>query len=273
MPGFDPYHITNKLDDAILDVIVTRLEVRGRHPRFVGMLRDYLDCMEIENAGMVLDMGCGTGVAARAIAARKGFSGAILGIDLSPYLIEAAKRLAVEDGLGDQIKFQEGETHSLNLETEVFDAVVAHTLLSHVGNPLAVLSEAKRVVKPGGLVGVFDGDYASVTFEQEDQEKAKADEEKIISAVITQPRVMRQLPRLAKSVGLELVKSFPYVLAEVGQADFWVSAIESFRKLIPKSGAMTEQEAETWADMILKTSEDGTFFGASNYYGYVLQRP
>ncbi len=84
---------------------------------------------------------------------------------------------------------------------------------------------------------------------------------------------MRQLPRLAKSVGLELVKSFPYVLAEVGQADFWVSAIESFRKLIPKSGAMTEQEAETWADMILKTSEDGTFFGASNYYGYVLRRP
>jgi hypothetical protein len=84
---------------------------------------------------------------------------------------------------------------------------------------------------------------------------------------------MRQLPRLAKSVGLELVKSFPYVLAEVGQADFWVPAIESFRKLIPKSGAMTEQEAETWADMILKTSEDGTFFGASNYYGYVLQRP
>lgn len=149
---------------------------------------------------------------------------------------------------------------------------MAHTLLSHVGDPGAVLGEAKRVVEPGGLVGVFDGDYASVTFEQEDPEKAKADEEKIISAVITQPRVMRQLPRRAKSVGLELVAAFPYVLAEVGQADFWVSAIESFRKRVPRSGAMTNDEAEAWADVILKMSEDGIFFAASNYYGYVLRR-
>jgi ubiquinone/menaquinone biosynthesis C-methylase UbiE len=239
----------------------------------MGMLRDYLDCMEIERAGKVLDVGCGTGVAARAIASRKGFSGAVLGIDLSAYLIEAAKGLSEDEGLGDEIDFQVGDTQSLNLEDQAFDAVVAHTLLSHVGDPFTVLREVKRVVKPGGLVGIFDGDYASVTFEQENQEKAKADEEIIISAVITQPRVMRQLPRLAKSVGLELVKSFPYVLAEVGQADFFVPAIESFRKLLPKSGAMAEQEAETWADMILKTSEDGTFFGASNYYGYVLRCP
>lgn len=97
-PVLDPYHVTNKLDDAVLDVIVTRLEARGKHPLFMGMLRDYLDCMEIESAGKVLDMGCGTGIAARAIAAREGFSGAVLGIDLSAYLTEAAERLANEKG-------------------------------------------------------------------------------------------------------------------------------------------------------------------------------
>ncbi len=273
MPGLDPYHITDKLDDTLLDVIVTRLEVRGKHPLFEGMLRDYLDAMDIDSAGSVLDMGCGTGVAGRHIARRGGFSGEVLGIDLSPYLVEAAKRLAAGEGLEGRIKFQTGDTHSLDLGDEVFDAVVAHTLLSHVGDPLAVLSEAKRVAKPGGMIGVFDGDYASVTFEQEDQEKAKADDEKLISAVITQPRVMRQIPRLAKRVGLELVEAFPYVLAEVGQGDFWIPAIESFRKLIPKSGAMSEAEAESWADALLEASEQGVFFGASNYYGYVLKRP
>lgn len=272
MPGLDPYHVTDKLDGAILDVMVTRLEARGKHPMFMGMLRDYLDFMEIEGAGEVLDMGCGTGVAAREIAGRDGFSGEVLGIDLSGYLIEVAGRLATEEGLAERITFRQGDTQSLNLNSERFDAVVAHTLLSHVGDPSAVLSEAKRVVKPGGLVGVFDGDYASVTFEQNDPEKAKADEEKVISAVITQPRVMRQLPRLGKNVGLELVKTYPYVLAEVGNADFWMSGIESFRKLIPKSGVMTETEAEAWADALRKSSEDGTFFGASNYYGYVLRR-
>ena len=161
MSGLDPYHITNKLDDAVLDVIVTRLETRGKHPLFMGMLRDYLDCMEIEKAGKVLDVGCGTGVAARAIASTEGFSGAVLGIDLSAYLIEAAKGLFEDQGLGGEIDFQVGDTQSLDLEDQAFDAVVAHTLLSHVGDPLTVLREIKRVVKPGG-------------FEQEDQEKTKA---------------------------------------------------------------------------------------------------
>jgi ubiquinone/menaquinone biosynthesis C-methylase UbiE len=272
MPKLDPYNITDKLDDAVLDVIVTRLELRGKHPFFEGMLRDYLDAMDIDNADRVLDMGCGTGVAGRFIAHRKGFSGEVLGIDQSPYLVEAANRLAAEEGLEGRISFQAGDTHGLDLEDEAFDAVVAHTLLSHVGDPLAVLGEAKRVAKPGAMIGIFDGDYASLTFGQEDEAKSKADDEKVISAMVTQPRVMRQIPRLAKRAGLQLVKVFPYVLAEAGQADFWGPAIESLRTLLPKAGAMNETEAQAWADAQLEASEQGVFFGANNFYGYVLRR-
>jgi hypothetical protein len=43
--------------------------------------------------------------------------------------------------------------------------------------------------------------------------------------------------------------------------------------LVPKSGAMTEQEANAWADSLLIDSTAGVFFGASNYYGYVARRP
>jgi len=272
MPKLDPYNITDKLDEAVLDIIVTRLELRGKHPFFEGMLRDYLNAMDIDNAGRVLDMGCGTGVAGRFIAHRKGFSGEVLGIDQSPYLVEAANRLAAEEGLEGRINFQAGDTHSLDLEDGSFDAVVAHTLLSHASDPLAVLNEVKRVAKPGAMIGVFDGDYASLTYGQEDEIKSKADDEKIISAMITQPRVMRQIPRLAKRAGLELVRVFPYVLAEAGQADFWVPAIESFRTLLPKAGAMSEPEAQAWADAQLEASEQDVFFGASNFYGYVLKR-
>lgn len=273
MPGLDVYHITDKLDDALLDVIVTRLEARGRHASFQRMLKDYVDAMDIDTAQTVLDMGCGTGVAARQIAAREGFAGSVLGVDQSPYLVAAAGRLAREEGLNGKVEFQTGDTQDLDLGDGTFDAVVLHTLLSHVVDPSVVLGEARRVAKPGALIGVFDGDYASLTFEQEDQAKAKADDEKLISAIVTQPRVMRQLPRLAKQAGLQLERMFPYVVAEAGQADFWVTAIESFRKLVPKSEAMSDSEAQAWIDALLNASEQGVFFGASNYYGYVLRRP
>ena len=272
MSPIDPYSMTDKLDDALIQAVVTRLEARGKHPVFAKMLNDYLDAMRIDTAKTVLDMGCGTGVAARAIARRRGFSGRITGIDLSASLAATAKRLSGEEGIADRVEFRVGDTRSLDLATGIFDAVVAHTLVSHVDNPAAVIGEAARVVRLGGVVGIFDGDYASLTFGHADPARGKAYDEALINAVVTSPRVMRQMPRLLRAAGLELVASFSYVLTEIGKADFWLSGIESFQRLIPRAGVMTEEQAGVWADALRKDSDEGVFFGASNYYGYVARR-
>ena len=272
MKSSDPYAITDRLDDLLLQVIVTRLEARGKHPLFEGMLLDYLDAMQIDTAATVLDIGCGTGVAARAIARRRGFSGRVLGIDLSPALAQTAAKLAADEGLGDRVEFRPGDSRKLDLAGGTFDAVVAHTLLSHIDDPLVVVKETARLVRPGGMVGIFDGDYASMTFGHADPAKGKAYDDAIIRGVVTSPRVMRQMPRLLQAAGLHLVATFPYIVAEVGKADFWALAIKSFRRLVPKSGVMTEQEADAWAESLRANSLSGIFFGASNYYGYVARR-
>ena len=271
--ALDPYRITDKLEDALLDVMVSRLEVRGNHWFFQKVLGEYLDAMDIDSASTVLDMGCGTGVAARTIARRANFSGRVTGIDLSPYLVEAAKHLADEEGLGDLVEFRPGDTRDLDIFDGRFDAVVAHTLVSHVKEALTVLKEACRLVKPGGLIAVFDGDYASMTFALDDPVQSKRHDEALIKAVVTSPRVMRQMPRLIQQAGLEMVRTFPYIMAEVGNGNFWLSAIDSFKKLAPKSGAMTEAEATSWANALHQAADKGVFFGASNYYTYIARRP
>lgn len=272
MGTVDVYRITNELDDATLNVLVTRLEARGKHPRFAEMMREYLDSMAIDSARSVLDLGCGTGVAARAIARRSGFSGRVTGIDRSPHLIARATRLADEDGVGGKVEFRAGDSHSLELRDAEFDAVVAHTLFSHLDDPRSVLREIVRVVKRSGKVGIFDGDYASLTFATDDPEEGKAVDEAIISAIVTNPLVMRQMPQLLREAGLQLVAAFPYVVAELGRADFWESAIKSFVKLLPKAGAMTDSQAAEWAAAMFRRSDQGTFFGACNYYGYVAAK-
>jgi len=198
MPSIDPYNATDKLDDELTKVMVTRLESRGKHPRFREMLNDYLTAMDIDSAESVLDIGCGTGIAARAIASRDRFNGRVTGVDLSPGLIAAARRLAEEEGMSGRIRFETGDTRSLELADESFDAVVAHTLLSHVDDPSLVLSEARRIVPPGAPVGVFDGDYASLAFEVGDEAAAKDKNDKLVRAVITQPR-SRPAWRLSKA--------------------------------------------------------------------------
>ncbi len=272
MPKLDPFRITDKLDDNLLDIMAKRLEVRGVHPFFQQALADYLDAMGIDAAGTVLDLGCGTGVATRAIARRPKFAGKITGIDLSPYLAQQAQRLAAAEGLSARTAFRAGDTRSLDLGDGAFDAVIAHTLLSHVDRPLDVLKEAARVVRPGGLIGIFDGDYASITFALEDAERTEAHDRKFIAGIVTSPHVMRQMPRLLRQAGLELVKTFSYVMADIGKADFWLSAVEAFSKLLPKSGAMTEEEAKGWETSLKRASDEGVFFAASNYYTYVARR-
>jgi len=269
----DPYSITDKMDETTLDTIVKRLEARGKHPFFRKILGEYLDAMNIDNSKRVLDMGCGTGIATRAIASRPGFSGKVKGIDLSPYLASVAEQLASGEGLGEQVEFQAGDTRNLDISDAEYDTVIAHTLVSHVDNPVEILKEAIRVVKPGGMIGIFDGDYASLTFGHEDPKKAKELDEIIIKAMVTSPHAMRQMPRIFQSVGLEIVYCFPYILAEVGKMDFWGPGIESLRVLLPKSGAMTEAQANSLADGLVKDSERGVFFGASNFYAYIGRRP
>ena len=83
MPAVDVYAITDKLDNTLLQVLAARLEARGQHPRFQAMLTEYLNAMNIDAARTILDLGCCTRVAARAIARRRAFTGRITGIDLS----------------------------------------------------------------------------------------------------------------------------------------------------------------------------------------------
>ena len=272
MARVDVYAITDQLDDTLLQVLAARLEARGRHPRFQAMLREYLDAMNIDTAHTILDMGCGTGAAARAIARRKGFAGRVTGIDISAGLVQIAQRISETEGVNEQIQFVVGDTTRLDVPDEAFDAVVAHTVLSHVGDPLIVVREAARVLRRGGRIGIFDGDYASITFGHPNPAKGQYYDEALISSVVTCPRVMRQTPRLLREAGLELVASFQHVLAEIGTAEFWLSALESYCKLIPKAGAMTDQEAAGWVDGLLEDSRNGVFFGACNYYSYVATR-
>lgn len=271
MSSVDVYRITDQLDDATLDALVHRLEARGKHPRFIQMMRQYLDAMDIDSAGAVLDVGCGTGVASRAIARRKGFAGRVIGVDRSPYLSATATRLAREEGLGN-VEFRSGDSHSLGLAAASFDAVVAHTLLSHVEDQLAVLKEIVRVVRPGGRIGIFDGDYASMTLAIGEPAQAKAMNEAIIDAQVTNPRIVRDMPGLLREVGLERVASFADVVADIGTADFFAPTLQALRRLLPKSGAMSESDAHAWADAMLKRSEEGTYFAASNFYSFVAVR-
>ena len=68
--------------------------------------------------------------------------------------------------MSSRIGFRVGDAHELaGFVDETFDVVVMHTLApATVAEPATVLAEARRLLRPGGRLVVFDGDYASTTF-------------------------------------------------------------------------------------------------------------
>jgi SAM-dependent methyltransferase len=162
--------------------------------------------------------------------------------------------------------------HAMDFPDARFDAAVAHTVISHVLDPLTVLQDAARVVRPGGRIAVFDGDYASWTFACADHALGKAMEEGIIAAVVNQPRVMRDMPRLLRQAGLERADTLAYVYADIGQGTFFPGAMEGYAPLVAREGFVPAAQVEAWLTEQRRAMAEGVFFAACNYYAYIARR-
>ncbi|MEU3821334.1 class I SAM-dependent methyltransferase [Streptomyces sp. NPDC030392] len=99
----------------------------------------------------VLDAGCGTGRAMPALRAAVGPLGTVVGVDLTPEMLDAAVR-AGRNGSGALLLADVG---SLPLRDGAFDAVFGAGLISHLARPAEDLRELARVVRPGGLLALF----------------------------------------------------------------------------------------------------------------------
>ncbi|KAI9745099.1 MAG: Delta(24)-sterol C-methyltransferase [Claussenomyces sp. TS43310] len=111
-------------------------------------------CIGIKEGMRVLDVGCGVGGPAREIAK---FTGAhITGLNNNNYQIERATRYSEREGLSKQLDFVKGDFMQMSFPEESFDAVYAIEATVHAPSLEGVYSEIFRVLKPGGVFGVYE---------------------------------------------------------------------------------------------------------------------
>ena len=96
----------------------------------------------------VLDVACGTGALTRAVAARVGPTGRVLGLDANPEMLAVARRL------DPSIEWIDGRAEALPLPDASLDAVVSQFGLMFFDDRVAALREMVRVLEPGGRLAV-----------------------------------------------------------------------------------------------------------------------
>ncbi len=107
---------------------------------------------ELPEGGRVLEVAPGPGYFCIELAKLGPY--AITGLDLSPTMVEIARKKAAEAGV--QLDFQQGNSANLPFPRETFDFLVCRAAFKNFAQPVRALQEMARVLKPGGRALVID---------------------------------------------------------------------------------------------------------------------
>ena len=128
-------------------------EFMGRWSNLVS--QKFLSWLAVPFNSIWLDVGCGTGSLTKLIL-EKYQPKKVISIDSSQEFITHCKQSIIYPN----VTFQTGTAEKLEIESNSIDAVVSGIMLNFVPQPEKVISEMKRVTKPGGLIGIFLWDYS-----------------------------------------------------------------------------------------------------------------
>jgi arsenite methyltransferase len=103
----------------------------------------------------VVDVGCGAGIDSLIAAKKVGPEGRVIGVDMTPSMLEKASRAAREMGL-ENVEFREGYAEALPVEDGWADVVISNGVLNLMPDKAAALEEMSRVLKPNGRLQVGD---------------------------------------------------------------------------------------------------------------------
>jgi SAM-dependent methyltransferase len=246
-------------DDAKARQMADNLELRGRVDDEVATRAAYLDLLAIAPGERVLDVGCGSGVVTREMARRVAPGGLAVGLDASAALVNVARELAAQQGMGRSVTWRVGDARALPFADETFDAVLAVTVLSHVPGAERGVSEMVRVTRPGGRAGVCDLDGDSFVIAHPDRRLTRRITAAFSDHGTVNGMLGRRLPGLLADMGLREVRVHAFMPLELDPGGFYARVAERAAEVAEKTGTISNDERQAWLNALRAEQAAGRF--------------
>lgn len=150
----------------------------------------------------LLDAGCGGGSITIGLAEAVA-PGEVVGVDIDEESVTTARGAARAVS---NVRFEQADVAALPYDDASFDAAFAHALLQHVESPAVALQELRRVLRPGGVIGVADADFDGSVIWPSNRALERSSE--ILSHTRRHPRIGKQLRGLLGEAGFVRTEAF-----------------------------------------------------------------
>jgi ubiquinone/menaquinone biosynthesis C-methylase UbiE len=256
----DVYATIAEADDELQERLAGVLELRAADPQQRAMLEEYTAAIELPGDAELLEVGCGTGAITRFLATLPGV-GSVTGVDPSPLFVERARELA-----GDTpVEFVTGDGRELDFDDGSYDVVVFHTALCHIPGCERALAEAHRVLRAGGRLAVFDGDYATTTLATGARDPLQSCAEAVLDMLVHDPWLMRRIAPLLRQTGFENCRVRGHAYTSAGGSDYFIALVDRGADALASTGTLRASAAAALKEEARTRVAEGTFFGHIAY--------
>ena len=221
----------------------------------------------VRNGSQVLDVGCGAGTDAIALARVTGRQGRVVGVDIDPAMVREAVQRAQRCGPG--IEFCVGDAHHLQFEDNTFDACRCDRALQHMPDARSVIEEMVRVLRPGGRLVVSEPDWDTLAIAANCRSITRRVVNFICDHSIRNGWLGRDLLALAREVGLSNieVRASAWILTDWTLADrLWNLRREAEKAC--SEGVLSAQEVQSWLVDLQDRAQRGSF--VTSITGFVV---
>ncbi len=226
--------------------------------------------LNLSGGERILDIGCGPGYLCESMAEIVGRHGGVVGIDVSTDLIARCDRRKTSTWLSYAIS----DATKVNQADASFDVVVCTQVAEYVPDVDSVLSEAFRVLKPGGRAVFVATDWDAVVWYSENPERM-ALVMKVWEEHCAHPHLPRSLASRLVNAGFRLdgAAVFPILNLQWDDDCYSKGLAQTIRDFVARKKVIPADDLKKWLCEFERLSEAGRYFFSSNRYIFKAAKP
>ncbi len=248
-----------------------RLEAMYLTDDVVAQRKAVIAALGIEPRQHVLDVGSGPGFLLAEMAQAVGPAGAVHGLDISESMVQMARKRCAAFPF---VTVEVGDANDLACGEGAFDLAVSTQVLEYLTDPLGVLRQMYRVLRPGGRIGILATDWASMVWHGTNEALMA----RVLSAWsehCADPHLPRTLGPKLSQAGFETTgrSIIPLYNPETHEGTYSGGLIEMIVRFVAGRTALTDGELDAWAAGLRALGDRKEYFFSLNRYLFVARKP